>query len=99
MAGLGRNTKLDTNAMQQRMDKMTKQQAMKERMRKNMEAKQIAKLTAEASAAASQSQKPAITDEELFAIFSNGENVERTPRGAKPSVDNVGKKKKKKAGK
>jgi hypothetical protein len=99
MAGLGRNTKLDTNAMQQRMDRMTKQQAMKERMRKNMEAKQMAKMAAEASAAASQSQKPAITDEELFAIFSTGETVERTPRGAKPSCDNTGKKKKKKSGK
>jgi hypothetical protein len=99
MAGLGRNTKLDTNAMQQRMDKLTKQQAMKERMRKNMEAKQIAKLAAEANAAASQSQKPAITDEELFAIFSTGETVERTPRGTTPSGDNAGKKKKKKGGK
>jgi hypothetical protein len=100
MAGLGRNTRLDTNAMQQRMDKLTKQQAMKERMRKNMEAKQMAKMTAAASAAAaSQAQKPAITDEELFAIFSTGETVERTPRGAKPAGDNGGKKKKKKAGK
>jgi len=99
MAGLGRNAKLDTNAMQQKMDKMTKQQAMKERMRKNMEAKQIAKLTAEASAATSQAQRPSITDEELFAIFSTGETVERTPRGAKPSGDNMTKKKKKNAGK
>ena len=99
MAGLGRNAKLDTNAMQQKMDRLTKQQAMKERMRKNIEAKQMAKLAAEASAAASQSQKPAITDEELFAIFSTGETVERTPRGAKPGGDNAGKKKKKKSGK
>jgi hypothetical protein len=99
MAGLGRNTKLDTNAMQQRMDRMTKQQAMKERMRKNMEAKQMAKLTAEASAANQAQQAPKITDEELFAIFSTGETVERTPRGAKPSGDNSGKKKKKKSGK
>jgi hypothetical protein len=99
MAGLGRNAKLDTNAMQQRMDRLTKQQAMKERMRKNIEAKQMAKLAAQATAAASQSQKPAITDEELFAIFSTGETVERTPRGAKPTSDNAGKKKKKKSGK
>jgi hypothetical protein len=99
MAGLGRNAKLDTNAMQQKMDRLTKQQAMKERMRKNIEAKQLAKLAAEANAVASQSQKPAITDEELFAIFSTGETVERTPRGAKPGGDNAGKKKKKKSGK
>jgi len=99
MAGLGRNTRLDTNAMQQRMDKLTKQQAMKERMRKNMEAKQMAKLAASAAAATQSQQAPAMTDEELFAIFSTGEKVERTPRGTKPTGDNGGKKKKKKAGK
>jgi hypothetical protein len=99
MAGLGRNTKLDTNAMQQKMDRLTKQQAMKERLRKNMEAKQMAKLAATAAAANQAQQAPAITDEELFAIFSTGETVERTPRGAKPSGDSSGKKKKKKVGK
>jgi hypothetical protein len=99
MAGLGRNAKLDTNAMQQRMEKMTKQQAMKDRMRKNMEAKQIAKLAAAAASANQGQQAPTITDEELFAIFSTGERVERTPRGAKPNGDNVGKKKKKKSNK
>jgi hypothetical protein len=99
MAGLGRNAKLDTNAMQQRMDRLTKQQAMKERMRKNMEAKHMAKLAASAAAANQIQQAPTISDEELFAIFSTGESVERTPRGAKPSSDNAGKKKKKKSGK
>jgi hypothetical protein len=99
MAGLGRNTRVDTNAMQQKMDKMTKQQAMKERMRKNMESKQMAKLVAAAASANQEQQAPKITDEELFAIFSTGETVERTPRGAKPSGDNAGKKKKKKANK
>jgi hypothetical protein len=44
-------------------------------------------------------QAPAISEEELFAIFSTGETVERTPRGAKPGGDNAGKKKKKKSGK
>ena len=99
MAGLGRNAKLDTNAMQQRMDRLTKQQAMKERMRKNIEAKQVAKLAAAATQAQQAQQAPAISEEELFAIFSTGETVERTPRGAKPGGDNAGKKKKKKSGK
>lgn len=99
MAGLGRNTKLDTNAMQQKMDRLTKQQAMKERMKKNMEAKQIAKLAATAALANQAQQTPAITDEELISIFSTGEKVEKTPRGAKPSGDSSGKKKKKKGGK
>jgi len=98
LAGLGRNAKLDTNAMQQRMDRMTKQEAMKDRIRKKMEAKQLAQL-----AATPQQQQPAqapISDEELFAIFSTGEKVDRTPRGAKPAgEESSGKKKKKKAGK
>jgi hypothetical protein len=29
-----------------------------------------------------------MTDEQLISIFSTGENVEKTPRGAKPSSDN-----------
>lgn len=101
LAGLGRNVKLDTNAMQQRMDRMTKQEAMKDRIRKKMEAKQLEKIAA-ASAAASTNvpQQSAISDEELFAIFSTGEKVERTPRGAKPSESsNADKKKKKKSNK
>jgi hypothetical protein len=92
---LGRNVKLDKNAMQQKMDRMTKQEAMKERMRKNLEAKQIAKMAASAVATNQMQQTPAISDEELFAVFSTGEKVERTPRGAKGTEDNTGKKKKK----
>ena len=97
LAGLGRNAKLDTNAMQQRMDRMTKQEAMKDRIRKKAEAKQLAQL---AAAPQQQPSQAPISDEELFAIFSTGEKVDRTPRGAKPVGDeSSGKKKKKKAGK
>lgn len=99
LAGLGRNAKLDTNAMQQRMDRMTKQEAMKDRIRKKMEAKQLAQLAAVAATPQQPAQAP-ISDEELFAIFSTGEKVDRTPRGAKPAgEESSGKKKKKKAGK
>ena len=99
LAGLGRNAKLDTNAMQQRMDRMTKHEAMKDRIRKKMEAKQLAQLAAVAAAPQQPAQAP-ISDEELFAIFSTGEKVDRTPRGAKPAgEESSGKKKKKKAGK
>jgi hypothetical protein len=90
MAGLGRNTKLNMNAMQQQMDRLSKQDAMKARMRKKMEDKQKAQ-NAPTSQPATQ---PAISDEELFAIFSTGEKVERTPRGSKPTTTNEKKKKK-----
>jgi len=101
LAGLGRNAKLDTNAMQQKMDRMSKQEAMRDRLRKKMEAKNLEKLAAAAAAAnVNQGQQtPKITDEELFAIFSNEEKAERTPRGATPSGDSSAKKKKKKSGK
>jgi hypothetical protein len=90
MAGLGRNTKLNMNAMQQQMDRLSKQDAMKARMRKKMEDKQKTQ-----SASVSQPvAQPAISDEELFAIFSTGEKVERTPRGSKPTASNEKKKKK-----
>jgi hypothetical protein len=95
LAGLGRNTKLNTNAMQQKLDRMTKQEAMKDRMRKKLEAKQLEKITS--AAAASLNQAPtALSDEELITMFSTGEKVERTPRGANPTPDASGKKKKNK---
>jgi len=95
LAGLGRNTKLNTNAMQQKLDRMTKQEAMKDRMRKKLEAKQLEKITSAAAASLNQAPK-ALSDEELITMFSTGEKVERTPRGANPTPDASGKKKKNK---
>ena len=91
--GLGKNAKIDTNAMQQRLDKNAKQQALKDRMKKKIEAKHVAQLVQEVQQQQQQQQqaKPAISDEELIAIFSTGDSVERTPR----ANDGAGKKKKK----
>jgi hypothetical protein len=33
--------------------------------------------------------KPALSEEEIIKIFSTGEKVDRTPRGAKPSPNNT----------
>ena len=38
--------------------------------------------------------KPAVSEEEIVNIFSTGEKVERTPRGAKPPPTSSNKKKK-----
>jgi hypothetical protein len=98
MAGLGRNTKIDVNAMQQRMEKQTKQDAFKARLRKKMEEKNLAKLTAAINSQKVQpvQQVPAISDAELISMFSTGEKVERTPRGPNPKNSDGKKKKKKK---
>jgi hypothetical protein len=73
-------------------------------MRAKAEANAKAKL--DEQNAASQKDKPAYTEDELLKIFSSGEKVERTPRGAKPPAvtnntntntnTNTNKKKKKK---
>jgi len=93
MAGLGRNTRVNTGAMQQQADRLAKQEAFRNRIKKKMEAKNFAQLAALANIQQAEQvqQVPTISDEELFAMFSD-EN--------KPVVANSnGKKKKKKSGK
>ena len=90
MAGLGRNTRINTGAMQQQADRLAKQEAFRNRIKKKMEAKNFAQLATTIAQQPSQ-QAPTISDEELFAMFSD-EN--------KPVVANsTSKKKKKKTGK
>jgi len=74
-----------------------KQALNKERMRAKAEALRQAKEQQAApaqSSAHATSSTPAISDEELTKIFSTGEKVERTPRGAQKPNNNNGKKKK-----
>jgi len=94
MAGLGRNTRINTGAMQQQADRLAKQDAFRDRIKKKMEAKNLAQLAANAQQPVQQA--PAITDEELFAMFGSEEKAEKTPRASKPK-DADGKKKKKKS--
>jgi len=96
MAGLGRNAKINTGAMQQQMDRLSKQEAFRNRIKKKMEAKNLAQLTAAANVQQPAQHAPQITDEELIAMFGaqEKEKAERTPRASKPK-DSSGKKKKK----
>ena len=87
MAGLGKNTKVNMNAMQQNLEKTVKQQAFKEKMKKKMEKKMEDKKMEEINKIlqlqeSAQDTVKRLTDEELVSIFSTGENVERTPRAA-----------------
>jgi hypothetical protein len=93
---LGRNAKINTGAMQQQMDRLSKQEAFRNRIKKKMEAKNLAQLTAAANVQQPTQQAPQITDEDLIAMFGaeKKEKAERTPRASKPK-DSSGKKKKK----
>jgi len=97
MAGLGKNAKVNINAMQQNLEKTVKKEEFKEKMKKKLEKKAQEKKMEEVNKMIQQTAQaaaPSLTDEELISIFSTGEKVERTPRDA-----NTDKKKKKKSNK
>lgn len=77
----GKNTKVNTGAMEAELARKLKTAQMKERMKAKVEAKyknssniNIDPLTKETVA------PPVLTEEELISIFSTGEKVEKTPR-------------------
>lgn len=91
--GLGKGVKLNTGAMQAKMDQMDKMEKMKQRMKKKMELKQIEKelqLKAQEEAIKNQAQS-SISEKELIAMFEKDET--------KQSVNKNKKKKKKEKGK
>jgi tetrahydromethanopterin S-methyltransferase subunit F len=96
--GMGRNARMDTNAMENKLKQYTKMEQMKEQMKKKSLQKQLQKQMEEQKM---QEQilnaKPALTDEELFALCGE-EKPQKTPRGSKPPPQptTTGKKKKNK---
>ena len=91
--GLGRNAKINTGAMEAQLNKNLKIAQMKERMKAKAEKKKMQTETASLSQTQT-SQQPQITEEQLISIFSTGEKVDKTPRGAKPSNNKKKNKKK-----
>ena len=88
LSGLGgKNTKMNMGAMEAQLNRNLKTAKMKERMRNKMDAKKEER-TSDLNA-------PSVTEEEVVSIFSTGEKVERTPRGAKPPTSGGQAKKKK----
>jgi hypothetical protein len=94
MAGMGRNTKVDVNAMEGKLKQMMKRTEMAERISKKAEAKKQAQEAASAQTALNVGKSPAYSDEQLIALFSNMEKPEKTPRQAVKSDDKKKKKKK-----
>jgi len=94
--GLGKGAKINMGAMEAQLNRNMKTAKMKERIKSKAEANANAKAK-EQDTIASSKETPAISEEELLKIFSTGEKVEKTPRGAKPPPppqNSSGKKKK-----
>lgn len=85
MGGLG---KVNSGAMEAQMNQRLKTAKMKERIRAkaeaNAKAKEEAKLKATLTPVISQKMSN-VSDDELIKLFSSGEKIERTPRGANQS--------------
>ena len=82
--GLGNNAKLNMGAMEAQLNKNMKHAQMKERRRSKAAANAKAKEEQAKTAFCNMSDAPAYSEEDLIKIFSTGEKVEKTPRGAKP---------------
>ena len=99
--GLGKGAKINMGAMESQLNRNMKNAKIKERIRAKAEANSRVKEQAstafcnmaDAEAAANAAQ------EELLRIYSTGEKVEKTPRGAKPPTPQTNNKKGKKKGK
>jgi hypothetical protein len=90
--------KVNTAAMEANLNKKLKLAQTKERIRAKAEANAKAKLEQQILAQQQQQQmpeKPAVSEEEILKIFSTGEKIERTPRGAQNNNNNTANKKKK----
>ena len=84
--GLGKNAKVNMGAMEAQMNKNMNAAKMRERMKAKATANASAKAN-EAKAFENVTKENALSEEELIKIFSTGEKVERTPRGAKPPTN------------
>jgi len=83
--------KVNTAAMEANLNKKLKLAQTKERIRAKAEANAKAKLEQQILAQQQQQQmpeKPAVSEEEILKIFSTGEKIERTPRGAQNNNNN-----------
>jgi hypothetical protein len=96
--GLGKGGKMNMGAMEAQLNRNLKTAKMKERMRNKVDSK---KQQQQSMPTFTENSGPTINEDEVIKVFSTGEKVERTPRGAKkPSneqnkVNSNSKKKKK----
>jgi NADP-dependent 3-hydroxy acid dehydrogenase YdfG len=90
----GKNTKVNTGAMEAHLSRQLKTAQMKERMKAKLDLKNknfnMEQQQQQQQQIPTSNLGPSLTEEELITIFSNGDKPEKTPRNAKP----IGKKKK-----
>lgn len=93
--GLGKGGKVNMGAMEAQLNRNLKTAKMKERMRNKVDAKNKGQQKQTSSSTPNNCQ--IINEDEIIKVFSTGEKVERTPRGARPVNEEKksGKKKKK----
>jgi hypothetical protein len=94
--GLGKGAKMNMGAMEAQLNKNMKSAKQKERMRAKAEAKQTSFCNMSDTNTNANANANSISEEEVLKIFSTGEKVEKTPRGAKPPSNTTNKKKKSK---
>jgi len=85
-AGLGKGSKINYGAMEAELNKKMKIAKMKERMYAKSEMNKAMKEANEKAQENAEGSKPAISEEELIALFSKCEKPEKTPR--KANIDN-----------
>jgi hypothetical protein len=78
----GKGAKMNMGAMESQLQKNMKTAQMKERMKAKAEASSLAKESTVAISNVLPQTNNQMSDEQLISIFSTGEKVERTPRGA-----------------
>jgi urease gamma subunit len=81
--GLGKGAKMNMGAMEAQLNKNMKAAKMRERMQAKAQAN---KSQTGKSQTNQTTNTPSISEEEIIKIFSTGEKVEKTPRGAKPTT-------------
>lgn len=102
MGNMGGDGKMNMGAMEAQLNKNMKMAKTKERIRAKAEAAQKARMEQQQQTQQQTVKDPnqnAMSEEELIKVFSSGEKVERTPRGAKPVNETNKKEGKKKKGK
>lgn len=91
----GKGAKMNTAAMESKLNANMKTAQMKERLKAKATANALARELAK-SKSEQNLQMPTISEDEIIKIFSTGETVEKTPRNPTTTTTNSNKKKKKK---
>ena len=84
--GLGKGGKMNMGAMEAQLNKNMKAAKMRERMQTKVQSQANKPKTTDTTTATT---GPMISEEEIIKIFSTGEKVEKTPRGAKQPISSA----------